>query len=356
MEEHECNQDATHGSSCIQLERDVDLREHSTMRVGGTAKLFAKVHKAADVQCAYSWASKSGIPVCVIGIGSNIVWKDTGYAGLVLKNDIRGFEIISEKADSTDLKFGAGEIFDEVIERTVRMDLSGMECLSLIPGTCGGAIIQNSGAYGQEISQVLLSVEAYDSVLQKVIVLDKDACGFGYRSSIFKNSHHGRYVVLGFTVRLRRGHTKRPSYAALAALLVENESLSPADIRSAVVRIRKSKLPDPATVPNCGSFFTNPVLSQQEFYRRLRHLEVPHQLADCGGYRVPAAWLIERCGLKGHYSEELGFGTWNNQPLVIFAGQKSSCTKLLAYSCLVGEAARVRFGVVLEREPVLMGD
>ncbi|KAM0719455.1 hypothetical protein Q7P37_005360 [Cladosporium fusiforme] len=325
------------------------------MRVGGFAKLFTKAHKTTDVQCAYSWAARNGLPICTIGSGSNIIWTDAGHKGLVLKNDIRGLQITSEEAESMVLDFGAGEVLDEVIERTVKLGLSGMECLSLIPGTCGGAIIQNSGAYGQEISQVLLSVKAYDTLLRKAIVLDKESCGFGYRSSVFKDSQRGRYVILSFTVRLRRGLMERPSYPALAALLDENDPPSPAYIRSTVIQIRRSKLPDPATIPNCGSFFTNPVLTREELEQIPHHLEIPHQVAADGRCRVPAAWLIEKCGLKGDYSRDLGFGTWKNQPLVIFAGRDSSCAKLLAYNGMVERAVRERFGIVLEREPVLMG-
>lgn len=326
------------------------------MRVGGRAKWFVKLQRAADVHCAYSWASEHDIPVCVIGSGSNIIWTDAGYAGVVLKNDIRGFQIVDQGAETVSLHVGAGEALDEVIERTIKMGLSGMECLSLIPGTCGGAVIQNSGAYGQEISQTLLGVDVYDTISRKFVTLGKDSCDFGYRSSIFKNSRRGRYVILGFTARLRRGLMARPSNPALKDMFDEKNSLSPEDVRLAVIQIRRAKLPDPATVPNCGSFFTNPVLSPQGFEMKLSQLEIPRQEEACGGSRVPAAWLIERCGLKGHYSQELGFGTWENQALVIFAGQRSSCAKLRAYSGLIERAVQERFGIALEREPMLMGD
>lgn len=326
------------------------------MRIGGRAKWLAKVQKAADVHCAYSWASEQNTPVCVIGSGSNIIWTDAGYEGVVLKNDIRGFQIVDQGAETASLHVGAGEILDEVIERTVKMGMSGMECLSLIPGTCGGAIIQNSGAYGQEISQILQEVDVYDTTLRKFVGLERDSCGFGYRSSIFKNGQRGRYVILGFTVRLRRGITSRPSYPALEIMFEEKNSFSCEDVRSAVIRIRKAKLPDPAIIPNCGSFFTNPILSRQDFEMKLSEVKTPRLEVTCGGSRVSAAWLIEKCGLKDHYSAELGFGAWRNQPLVIFAGHRSSCTKLLAYSALIERAVQERFGVVLEREPMLMGD
>lgn len=326
------------------------------MRIGGRSKWFAKVQQAADVHCAYSWASEYNTPVCIIGSGSNIIWTDAGYAGVVLKNDIRGFQIVDQGAETVSLHVGAGEILDEVIERTVKMGLRGMECLSLIPGTCGGAVIQNSGAYGQEISQILLSADVYDTTSRKFVVLERDSCAFGYRSSIFKSSQRGRYVILGFTVRLRRGIASRPWYPALEKFFDKNDSFSPEDIRSAVIKIRQAKLPNPAVIPNCGSFFTNPVLTTQDFEMKLSQLEIPHQKVACGGYRVPAACLIDRCGLKDHFSPELGFGTWKNQPLVIFASQQSSCTKLLAYSNLIERAVQERFGVSLEREPILMGD
>lgn len=307
----------THGDHTLVIKHNVDLGNHSTMRVGGRAKMFATAHTVDDVRSAYTWAAEQRIPVCTIGSGSNIIWSDAGYNGLVLKNNIRGFRITSQNSCIAELHLGAGEMLDRVVHRTTKMELTGMECLSLIPGTCGGAVIQNSGAYGQEISQSLVSVEVYDTKTGQAVLLDRDACNLGYRSSRFKNEEPGRFVVLGLTVRLRRQSFTTLSYPALQAVLGERKSYAPADIRSAVISIRSNKLPDPDIVPNCGSFFTNPTVSESSIVTVLHGSQAPLYTVKPGSYKVPAAWLIEHCGLKGHSDAELGFGTWAGQPLVL---------------------------------------
>jgi len=338
----------------LQLKQDVDLRDHSTMRVGGSAKFFAEANSVADVECAHAWAAQRDISVYTIGSGSNIIWSDAGYSGLVLKNKISGFHVLSRHNDQFEIQLGAGEILDEVVARTTRMGLTGMECLSFIPGTCGGAIIQNSGAYGQEISQVLQSVDVFDTASYKVAVLKTKACNLGYRSSRFKNEEPGRHVILGFTVKLRHGPANRTTYPALLDLLGDRALYSSVDMRAAVISIRESKLPDPAMVPNCGSFFTNPILLARDVNTALRNDRAPLHLLETGKYKVPAAWLIERSGFKGHSDAGLGFGTWATQPLVLYAMHPSSCTKLQQYSILIKKAVLKKFGVNLVQEPVLV--
>ena len=347
---------AVNGDKHLRLEKDVDLRDHSTMRVGGSARWFAEVNSVAEVECAYAWAAERNIPVYAIGSGSNIIWSDAGYSGLVLKNRIRGFHVLSQQYDQVEIWLGAGEILDEVVARTTHMGLTGMECLSLIPGTCGGAVIQNSGAYSQEISQVLQSVDAFDTISCKVVVLETEACNLGYRSSRFKDEEPGRHVILGLTVKLQTGPAKQTTYPALLAMLGDRSSCSSADLRAAVISIRKSKLPDPAVVPNCGSFFTNPVLRAKDVnLAPLSNAQAPLHLLETGECKVPAAWLIEHSGFKDHSDAELGFGTWATQPLVIYATRQSSSGKLQQYSKLVKEAVLEKFGVKLIQEPVLVG-
>ena len=341
----------------LELHQDVDLRDHSTMRVGGSARLFAEVRNAAEVDWAYQWAASTCTSVCTIGSGSNIFWPDEGYSGLVLHNRILGFEILSQDGkvgDAFEIQIGAGEILDDVIERSIQLGLTGLECLSLIPGTCGGAVIQNSGAYGMEISQVLQHVEAYDTHTHQTVTLTRDSCGLGYRTSRFKNDEPGRYVILSLTVELQRGPPTSFPYPALLAVLNNTAAPTSAEVRSAVIAIRKGKLPDPAVVPNCGSFFTNPVISSDAILAILRSARAPLYELESGKYKVPAAWLIEHCGLRNHVDVRLGYGTWPGQPLVLFATRQSSCNNLLEYSMMIERAVKSQFGITLEREPVLM--
>lgn len=344
-----------HMEQRLRLEHNVDLSDHSTMRVGGLATYFAKVHSVAEVQYAYEWADAENIPVCTIGSGSNIIWADAGYPGLVLQNQIQGFHTVSQNSKSVKLYVGAGEILDDVVKRTVENGFTGIECLSSIPGSCGGAIIQNSGAYGTEISEVLQHVDVYDTYGRQIATLDRDACELAYRSSRFKDRETDRFVILGMTLHLQRGPPVKTFYPALQDALAAVKSPTSADVRSAVIAIRKKKLPDPALIPNCGSFFTNPVISDEATIEALHSARAPLHTIESGGCKVPAAWLIEQCGLKDHVDEQLGYGTWVEQPLMLFAKRRSSCNALLDYSSMIQRAVKVRFGITMEREPILLG-
>ena len=338
------------------LHHNVDLKDHSTMRVGGPARLFATVRNFAEVDWAYRWAASTSTSICIVGSGSNIFWADEGYSGLVLHNDLRGFQIVSQNGNTIELQIGSGEILDDVVVRSIQLGLTGLECLSLIPGTCGGAVIQNSGAYGMEISQVLQHVEVYDTHSHQAVTLTRDSCWLGYRTSRFKNDEPGRYVVIGLTVKLQRGPPSSTSYPALKTVLNNTAAPTSAELRSAVIAIRKAKLPDPAVVPNCGSFFTNPIISSVAILAILRDAGAPLYELESGKYKVPAAWLIEHCGLKNHVDVRLGYGTWPKQPLVLFATRQSSCNNLLEYSTMIEKAVKSQFHIELEREPVVMRD
>jgi len=338
------------------LHHNVDLKDHSTMRVGGPARLFATVRNFAEVDWAYRWAASTSTSICIVGSGSNIFWADEGYSGLVLHNDLRGFQIVSQNGNTIELQIGSGEILDDVVVRSIQLGLTGLECLSLIPGTCGGAVIQNSGAYGMEISQVLQHVEVYDTHSHQAVTLTRDSCWLGYRTSRFKNDEPGRYVVIGLTVKLQRGPPPSTSYPALKTVLNNTAAPTSAELRSAVIAIRKAKLPDPAVVPNCGSFFTNPIISSVAILAILRDAGAPLYELESGKYKVPAAWLIEHCGLKNHVDVRLGYGTWPKQPLVLFATRQSSCNNLLEYSTMIEKAVKSQFHIELEREPVVMRD
>jgi UDP-N-acetylmuramate dehydrogenase len=336
----------------------VTLADFSTMRLGGPAAHLTEVHTRSELTEAIQWASGQALPVIMIGNGSNIVWRDEGFAGLVLVNKIAGYEVFEEDDQNIYLTVGAGENWDSVVERSVEAGLTGIETLSLIPGTAGATPVQNVGAYGQEISQTLVTVEVLDSQTGELMNIPAGDCAFGYRTSRFKTTDHGRFFITAITLHLTRGNLLPPFYPALQQYLTDNNltDTSPATIRQAVIAIRSSKLPDPALVANNGSFFANPIISQGQLaqIQADTDLAVPHWPTQEGLVKVPAAWLVEQAGFKDFHDPETGMATWAKQPLVLVNESAGTTAHLLAFKQKIVDAVQAKFSVTLQQEPELL--
>lgn len=341
----------------MDIRQHVSLKDYSTMRLGGTAAYMVDVHNREEVQQAIVWAEEKNLPVMMIGGGSNIIWRDEGFAGLIIVNKIMGFEEQQEDEENYFVHVGAGENWDSVVERTVTKGMTGIEALSLIPGTAGATPVQNVGAYGQEIAQTLVVVEAYDRQKKQMVNIQNMECGFGYRTSRFKTTDRGRFFITGITLHLLHGNPQPPYYAALEQYLNENNitERSPQAIRTAVIAIRSSKLPDPAVVANNGSFFANPVISEGQLVGlQSNYPNIPHWPAGEGLVKIPAAWLIEQAGLKGINDPETGMMTWPKQPLVLVNEHAQSTAQLLQFRQKILDAIQQKFNITLEQEPELL--
>lgn len=336
--------------------RNVSLRDYSTMRLGGFAAYLTHIYDRQELLEALAWAEERSLPVIMIGGGSNVVWRDEGFDGLVLVNHIPGFEL-REDHDGAFLTVGGGEIWDSVVERAVQAGLSGIECLSLIPGTAGATPVQNVGAYGQEISDTLVSVEAYDRLSRTFVRIPGAECSFGYRRSRFNTIDRGRFLITAITLRLEKCDPRPPFYPALAQYLMERGISRPTiqQVRDAVIAIRRAKLPDPAKVPNNGSFFGNPIISADHAARLLaEYPQMPHWPTARGEVKVAAAWLIERAGFKGWSDPETGMATWPTQPLVMVNERARSTADLLRFRQKIQDAVKKQFGITLVQEPELL--
>lgn len=334
------------------------LADYSTMRLGGPAAHLLEITDANQLPGTLSWASAQNMPVIMIGGGSNIVWKDEGFPGLVLVNKIAGYEVFEEDETNVYITIGAGENWDSVVARTVEAGLSGIESLSLIPGTTGATPIQNVGAYGQEISNVLTSLQAYDTQTGELINIPNMDCGFGYRTSNFKTRDRGRYLITTVTLHLTRSLPQPPFYPALQSYLEEHNITqpTPADVRAAVIAIRQAKLPDPAVVANNGSFFANPIISNSQLTQIQADSDasVPQWPTQEGLVKISAAWLVEQAGFKDYHDAETGMATWAAQPLVLVNEAAQNTAQLLAFKKKVVDAVQAKFGVTLEQEPELL--
>ena len=343
------------------LEENVSLRPYNTLDLDVRARYFARFTSADELRQLLKLPQVQAADKLILGGGSNLLFTQD-FGGVVLKNEIRGLEILSEDGeDGTALvRAGAGENWHGLVEFALDQHLSGIENLSLIPGTVGAAPLQNIGAYGAELRDTIDHLEAVELDTGALRVFTTDECGFGYRESVFKNVLKNQFVVTAVVLRLHRqarlsGYELNVRYGAitqtLAELGIEGEP-TPQEVSRAVVHIRRSKLPDPAEIGNAGSFFKNPEISQARFdhlksqYPNLPGYPVP------GGVKVPAGWLIEQAGWKG-LRRGPGAGTHgvhDRQALVLVhhGGATGSELRQLAEDIIA--SVRQKFGIDLHPE------
>lgn len=338
----------------MEIQQNVSLAGYSTMGLGGAAAYLTTVTNRDEVVKALEWARQRRLPAVMIGDGSNIIWSDAGYPGLVVVDKISGYEPREEDDMRVSLTLGSGEHWDSVVERSVQAGLTGIEALSLIPGTAGATPVQNVGAYGQEIAQILVTVEAYDFQAGGFVTLPGGDCTFGYRTSRFKTTDHGRFFITSLTLYLTKGNPMPPFYGSVQTYFDEHDITvpTPAELRQAVIAIRTAKLPDPAVVHNTGSFFANPIVDVSTF-RELsdRYSMVPHWETKDGRVKLSGAWLIEQAGFKDYHDEETGMGTWPKQPLVLVNEHATSVADLLKFKQKIVDAVQAKFDITLKQEP-----
>lgn len=327
------------------------------MRLGGNVHAVAVIEEAHEIPEAIKLAAENGWPVIMIGDGSNIFWQESGFDGLLLVNKIKGFKL-SGGGEGALVTVGAGENWDEVVERTVTEGLTGIEALSLVPGTVGGTPVQNVGAYGQEISQTLVNIEAYDTQIGQFVNIPGPDCNFSYRSSRFKiGPDRGRFFISAITLKLAKENPKLPFYPSVQNYFETHniKSPTPADLRQAVTQIRQAKLPDPRTVANNGSFFGNPIIPLDMFESlKSRYPDIPNWPVQQGKVKLAAAWLMEQAGFKNYRDGATGMATWPTQPLVLVNENAKSTTDLLNFKQKIVDTVFQKFEVKLTQEPELL--
>ena len=339
------------------IQENVPLQAFSTMRLGGRAAYLSEVNERQDIVSLVSWAKKRELPIIMIGDGSNIVWRDEGFEGLILVNHQMGFEVTEIDENTIYLTIGAGENWDSVVKRVVDMGYNGIAELSLIPGTAGATPIQNVGAYGGEISNTLVTIEAYDLQTDKYINMKASECEFGYRTSRFKTTDKGRYMIVSLTLLLTKSKLLQPFYSSVQKHFDDNGISNPSvqDLRDAVIAIRTAKLPDVKTVANNGSFFANPVVSRDKLMQLLDNFpQIKHWPTDDDKVKISAAWLLEQAGFNDFHDEETGMATWPNQALVLVNEKAGNTADLLKFKQKILDAVQLKFDITLVQEPELL--
>lgn len=337
----------------MNIQRDQALRQYNTFSLQARAEAFVCVNSDEELLAALAWARAHSLPVIPLGEGSNVVVAGDVKA-LVLRQQTKGIDVLETGPDAITLRVAAGENWHDLVRWALQRGYYGLENLALIPGTAGAAPIQNIGAYGVELQSVVSRVHAIQLADTAHLVLDRAACAFGYRDSIFKHQLNDQVAITAIELQLALTPRINISYPALQSYFSEYPEPAPEDVFDAVVSIRRSKLPDPAIEPNAGSFFKNPIISGREAARLLALFPaLPSYPQADGTVKLPAAWMIEHCGWKGYRRDSLGVHPQHALVLVNYGA--GSGEQLLALATEIAQSVHREFGVHLEIEPRLYG-
>jgi UDP-N-acetylmuramate dehydrogenase len=333
----------------MKLQKNISLKPFHSFACEESAAFFTIVQSKDELIEALQWAKENNQPYLVVGSGSNILFTKQ-FDGLVIKMELSGIQKIQESASDIILQVGAGENWSHFVSYCVHKSWGGLENLSLIPGTVGAAPIQNIGAYGVEVGEHILSVNAFDTLQNEWVTIRQHDCAFGYRDSIFKKQAN-RYIVSAVQFKLSKQPMLRTDYGAIKAVLHDRGISNPSveSIANAVIYIRSSKLPDPKKLGNAGSFFKNPMITKTQYDQLIQQFPslIAYPIND-DTYKIAAGWLIEACGWKGVRKENVG--CYQDQALVIVNYGATKGKAIFDFSEAIIQSVQDKFGVLLERE------
>ncbi|MGO9482573.1 MAG: UDP-N-acetylmuramate dehydrogenase [Candidatus Kryptoniota bacterium] len=348
----------------MDLKYGVSLADYTTIGLGGDAKYFISCRTIEEIRSAFQFAEKEKLPVQILGGGSNVVFPDEGFDGLVVKIDLKGIEF-NDDGDFTSVSARAGEIWDELVTTCVERNLSGVECLSGIPGSVGATPIQNVGAYGQEVKDTIVSVKALDRSSLELVEFSASQCEFGYRKSRFKENDKDKFVIVAVDYKLKKSGEPSIKYEELRDYLKSKrqsgDGVNLAAVRQSVLALRRKKSmvidQGDANSRSVGSFFLNPILSVVEFESfivklNLNGIKRAPSYKSGDGIKISAAWLIENSGFYKGYKRD-GVGISANHSLAL-ANYSGTTNELLSLATGIENAVREKFGLILKREAVVV--
>jgi UDP-N-acetylmuramate dehydrogenase len=338
----------------LQIQQNVSLKNFNTFGIDVKAKYFVEISHPQDLLELFMDPQWLDMERLILGGGSNMLFvKD--FNGLVIRMNIRGIDHRINH-DEVFVAAGAGEVWNDLVNYCVAHEYAGMENLSLIPGSVGASPIQNIGAYGVELKDVFFSCNALEIASGKFKTFTKEDCQFDYRDSVFKNEVKGQYIIVSVKFRLSMIPDVKLHYGAIKDEMANRGITSPTikDVSDVVSHIRVSKLPDPSTIGNAGSFFKNPVIDKDEFVAiRSYFPDIVNYPAADGQVKLAAGWLIEQCGWKGKVVGNTG--TWKNQALVLVNHGGATGEEVYSLSSQIIDSVYTKFGVTLEREVNIIG-
>lgn len=332
---------------------NISLKSLNTFGVESHARWYTDINSEEDLHSLFRDQELSEKPILILGGGSNILFT-RDFEGLVLRMNIKGIKS-QVSGGEVFVTAGGGEIWNDLINYCVEHEFAGMENLSLIPGSVGASPIQNIGAYGVELMDIFYSCRAFEIETGMIKEFNNKDCRFSYRNSIFKNEWKGKYIITGVTYKLSKTFSPKLSYGVIAQELKNRSTLNPSikNVSEVVSYIRVSKLPDPETIGNAGSFFKNPIIAFDNF-RHIKSVfpDIVHYPIDNEHVKLAAGWLIEQCGWKGKVIGNVG--TWKNQALVLVNHGNASGTEIFKLSADIIISVQKKFGVTLEREVIII--
>jgi UDP-N-acetylmuramate dehydrogenase len=331
----------------MEIKENISLKSFNTFGIEVSATKFVEVSSTDELKVVLS---QNDGDILILGGGSNVLFTDN-YKGLVIKNNFKGIDVVSENNEEVIMKVGAGEVWHDFVISSIEKGYAGIENLSLIPGNVGASPMQNIGAYGVEVKDLITQVEAVDLRNFSTQIFSNSECHFGYRSSIFKTSQKGNYFITAVTFKLKKEANVNTSYGAIESELQSMKISDPTikDVSNAVINIRSSKLPNPKDIGNSGSFFKNPIVSEEQKNKILEtYPDAPNYIQQNGSFKMAAGWLIEKCGWKGKRIDNYGVHDKQALVLVNYGGAKGCDIYNLSEQIITSVCDT--FGIVLERE------
>ncbi len=334
----------------MKIRENVSLERLTSFKIGGKASFFCQVKSLKDLNQALSFAKKRKLPYLILGGGTNVLISDKGYKGLVIKIGIKGISR-QKKGQSLIYKIGAGENWDKFVEKTVNDKAYGLENLSGIPGSVGGAPVQNIGAYAQEVKDTITKVQVFDIKTSRLKNFQNKNCQFAYRQSIFKKEA-GRYIILHVFFKLKQNSGPNLKYKDLLIYFADKKRPNLREIRNAILNIRALKFPDPKKIGTAGSFFKNPIVTKRQLLKLKRKYEHLVYFSEGNNeYKLSLAWIIDKiCHLK---NLRIGDALINDkQPLVLVNRGKATAKEIKKLSEMVEKKVFDKTGIKIEKEVV----
>ena len=334
----------------MNIQENFALKSYNTLGVQSFARYFTEITNQSEINELIANPIIHSLPVLIMGSGSNILFT-TDFEGFVIKNSIKGIEVLEEDNEKVIIKAGSGENWSDFVDYCTDKGYYGLENLALIPGTVGAAPVQNIGAYGVELQDYFHKLDALELHSHKIKTFDRKDCDFGYRDSIFKSKYRGKYFILSVTFKLSKKPVLKTEYESIKNEITEKgiTDLTPQKLKDLIICIRQNKLPDPAHVKNAGSFFKNPVV-KEKFFNELKsdYPDIRGIHVDSSHIKIAAAWLIEETGWKG--VREGNVGVYSKHSLVLVNHGNASGKEIYDFADRIFDSVHIQFGIDLEFE------